>query len=76
MFKKHLVEHNAFKACDNCGFVWLPMSDRFRHDCPKCSPNDNKMQVETDEEYLSNEVSIHESVDSSMITYSEPRLVA
>ena len=76
MFKKHLENHKAFNTCGNCGFTWLPMSERFRHDCPKCSPKGNSMKVETDEDYLRNELKVNENVSNEMITYSEPRLTA
>ena len=73
---KALKASTVFTTCECCGFIYLPMSKRTLEHCPKCEPIGSKMAVETDEDYLANEVREYEAVSHEMIDYSEPRLIA
>ena len=73
---KALKMSKLFTTCSCCGFMYLPMSKRTLTHCPKCEPIDNKMLVESDEDYLNSEVKEYEVLSHAMIDYSEPRLIA
>lgn len=51
MNRLQTIKNNGrFLNCNDCNFVYLPLNEYTKHNCPKCQPNlDDEIYLKTEE---------------------------